>query len=345
VEKLLYFLQQLDREDEFIVLIPSKDRGYWKPTAGNFRVVFCDYKNYSIGEQLGMKKMLDKLAPDLVHFCMPQQPIFYKKSPVVTTIHDLTLLKTYMVDKNWLVYHFKQLVGRVVFRRVAKKSEYIITPSRYTKDELLRFYHNLHKSKINVIYDSAEVVFHKPKKVAVPYSAYILYVGQQSGYKNIRRLGEAHQKLLDKYPDLGLVLVGSINEAAKINQEYFKRKRYRNIYYTGRVSDEELAYLYQNAQAYVFPSLMEGFGLPGLEAMEFGAPVVSSNATCLPEVYGKAAEYFSPLDVQDMATKIDKVLSDEGLRKKLVDLGHKQVKKYSWERTARETLAIYRKGY
>jgi glycosyltransferase involved in cell wall biosynthesis len=99
----------------------------------------------------------------------------------------------------------------------------------------------------------------------------------------------------------------------------------------------------ENTKAYVFPSLSEGFGIPGLEAMFYGAPVASSNATCLPEVYGDAAHYFDPTDINDMAEKIDEVLTKPGLRKKLVEQGKKRVKKYSWKRTAEQTLDVYKR--
>jgi len=109
------------------------------------------------------------------------------------------------------------------------------------------------------------------------------------------------------------------------------------------MDDEYVNWLYENTSAYVFPSLMEGFGLPGLEAMGNGAPVVSSNATCLPEVYGDAAHYFDPTSVTDMAKSIDEVLSDETLRKKLIKNGFEQIRKYSWEKTSQQTHDVYMK--
>ena len=107
------------------------------------------------------------------------------------------------------------------------------------------------------------------------------------------------------------------------------------------VSDAQLKWLYQNCLAYVFPSLSEGFGLPGLEAMLEGSPVVSSDATCLPEIYGNAAHYFDPYDIKDMATKINSVLTNKKLRDRLIETGKSQVKKYSWKKMAEQTLEVY----
>ena len=116
------------------------------------------------------------------------------------------------------------------------------------------------------------------------------------------------------------------------------------MFFTGFITDSQLRWLYENCQAYMFPSLSEGFGLPGLEAMVHGAPVISSSATCLPEIYGNAAQYFNPLDVNDMADSINKVLSDSRLRNYLIERGFKQANKYSWQRMAEETLKIYEKA-
>lgn len=169
-----------------------------------------------------------------------------------------------------------------------------------------------------------------------------MYVGQQSDYKNIKRLGDAHQILLAKYPDLGLVLVGKKNASALANEKYFNDRKYQNILFTDFVEDTQLSWLYTHAEAYVFPSLMEGFGLPGLEAMSYGTPVVSSKATCLPEVYEQAAHYFDPTDTSDMAEAIDQVLSNDKLRTRLSKAGYKQIKKYSWKKMAKETYSIYK---
>lgn len=342
VERLLHYLEKMDTINTYTILVPSKDLLFWQPTNPNFSVVAAEFKNYSVDEQIGFKKYLDKLAPDLVHFCMPQQPIFYK-GKVVTTIHDLTLLKTYNSDKAFVYYKIKQFIGRFVFQKVIQKSLHIITDSFYSEKEITRRYPTA-KNKISTIHLSADVSVDSVEPYAHPFKQFILYVGQQSDYKNIRRLGDAHQQLLKQFPDLGLILVGRINKSAEKNKEYFDEKGYKNIHFTGFISNEQRDWLYKNTLAYVFPSLMEGFGLPGLEAMGYGAPVVSSNATCLPEVYGDAAHYFDPLSVQDMARAINDVISDEHLQKELQRKGYKQLKKYSWERMAQQTFEVYQKA-
>ncbi len=151
----------------------------------------------------------------------------------------------------------------------------------------------------------------------LPEKPYILYVGNDYPHKNLQRLKWAFEKLKSEGLDYDLVLI------------------------TKFVNEEELDNLYKNAALFVFPSLSEGFGLPPLEAMARGVPVVSSNATCLPEILGDAALYFNPLDVDDMAEKIKKALTDENLRKTLIQKGFEQIKKYSWRKMADETLNLY----
>lgn len=341
VERLVTYLQEVDTENKYSILVRAKDENFWKPTNQNFTVRVADFDNYSFAEQIGFKKYLKKLNADLVHFCMPQQPLGYKGKKV-TTFHDLTLLKTYNSDKNWLVFHAKQKIGTYVFKKVIETNNEIIAISKFTQKELINF-SNLATEKTTVIYESSDVSQIAPKKYNVPFKKYILYVGQQSDYKNIKRLGDAHQILLAKYPDLGLVLVGKKNASTLTNETYFNQRMYQNILFTNFVEDNQLSWLYSHASAYVFPSLMEGFGLPGLEAMSYGTPVVSSSATCLPEVYGPAAHYFNPLDTSDMAEAIDQVLSDDTIRTRLSKAGYKQIKKYSWKKMAKETHAIYMK--
>lgn len=341
VERLLHYLEQLDRTNRYTILVRAKDKQFYRPTNPNFHIVVADYADYSFAEQLGFKKQLDELGADLVHFCMPQQPILYRGLHV-TTIHDLTLLKTYNSDKNWLAFHLKQLVGRGVFRWVSHSSQAIIVPSKYTEQDLLSFT-KAARGKTYLTYEAADALaLNELKPYPEPLGDFILYVGQQSDYKNIRRLGDAHQQLLTHRPELKLVLVGRKNAAAQRNEAYFQKQGYRNIIFTDFVEDEVRDWLYANCRAYVFPSLMEGFGLPGLEAMQYGAPLVSSNATCLPEVYSDAAHYFDPYNTSDIARAITDVLDDDMLCDTLVQNSQRVLARYSWEKTARETLAVYR---
>lgn len=339
--KLLNYLQQIDTTNTYSVIVKAKDVDYWQPTSPNFTVHPVNFPYYSFAEQLGFKRFLDDLAPDLVHFAMPQQPILYKGRRV-TTMHDMTLLNTYNSDKNWLIFHAKQSVGRFVFKRVARMSDYIIAISENTKREYQAFT-PIPDDKISVIYEAGEFTKGKLEPYDVPFKDFIMYVGQQPDYKNLRRLAEAHQLLLKKYPDLGLVFVGRMNEDTKRNKAHYDKLGYKNIHFTGFLPDAQRDWLFTQCKAYVFPSLMEGFGLPPLEAIIHDTPVISSNASCLPEILGDAAEYFNPLDIEEMAATIERVITNPKLQDALVERGRQQARKYSWGKMARETHDIYMK--
>lgn len=333
--------------NEYIILLPPDQMDSWKFTNPNFSKVAAPYTNYSFGEQVGFLRLLLSLKADLVHFAMPQQPILYFK-PHVTTVHDLILLKTYNSDKNKLLFTVKQFIGRGVFYLVGRTSRHILVNSEYTKKSYLEFA-KIPEAKTTLTYLGSAVGKVTPKEYSpLAGKQFLLYVGNQSDYKNIRRLMQAHRQLLQNNPELLLVLVGKLTGkngvSLRLNKEWAEQQNFKNIVYTDFVPDEELAWIYQHCATYVFPSLMEGFGLPGLEAMSCGAPVTSSNTTCLPEVYGNAAHYFDPLDVNDMARAITEVLQDAQLRHTLVQRGYEQSKKYSWQRMAEQTLAVYKQA-
>lgn len=343
VERLLHYLQKIDGSNRYTVLIPTKDKDFWKPFAKNFTVKLADFDDYSFAEQTSFKTFLDGLGADLVHFCMPQQPVFYKGKKV-TTFHDLTLLRVYNSDKNYIIFKAKQLVGRYVFKKVAKDSDQIITPTEYTKNDLIAFA-GISPDKVHVTYESADIGQFEKIPYKVPFKRFLINVGNHSDYKNCVRLAEAHQKLLKNHSDLGLVFVNAATDAVKVNEKLFKERGYKNIHFTNKAMKGERDYLYTKATAYVTPSLFEGFGLGALEAMGFGLPVLSSTATCLPEVYADGALYFDPLDVDEMAEKIERVLSDEKLRKDLIGRGLARHRFFSWEKMAKETLAVYKKAF
>lgn len=340
--RLLQYLEKIDNTNEYIVLVPSKDLDFWKPTNPNFSIMAADFKSFTFAEQLGFNRLLKSLRADLVHFMMPQQPILYK-GKTITTIHDLIPFQTWNSDKNWIIYHAKQLVGRIVVKRIGKTSDFILVPTKFIKEQYANF-SGISRKKIVVTYESADLADTICKEYTSPFKKYLLYVGQQSDYKNLIRLVKAHQQLLDHYPDLGLILVGKINRSKAGVYQYVKDTDSTNVHFTGYIPDEERNWLFPHCEAYVFPSTMEGFGLPPLEAMINGAPVISSNASCMPELYGDAVEYFDPFSVDDMSNKISRVLSNRELRSQMVQKGFKCVSKFSWEKCAQETLSVYKKS-
>jgi len=233
--------------------------------------------------------------------------------------------------KNWTNYS-------------VKRSKRIFTISKSSKNDILKEY-KIDDSRVKVIYpgikqDVLDVNLFSMDKLSDKYninSDFVLFVGTLQPRKNIVRLIQAFKKL--NKPSLKLVIVGKkgwlyddiLNAPLDLGIE-------DKVIFLDYVKDRDLPALYKNAKCFVLPSLYEGFGLPVLEAMKHGCPVVVSDISSLPEAGGDAALYFDPKDISDIAQKIDKVLTDKEKRSDMIKKGYAQVKKFSWEKTAREAL-------
>ncbi len=343
IERLIHYLQKIDNKNDYVILLKPKDFDSWQPSNPHFKKVICPYKEYTFAEQIGFKKQLESLHSDLVHFAMVQQPVWYNSSPVVTTMQDLTTVRFKNPDKNPVVFWIKQQIYKWVNKKVAKKSSHIITISNFVKNDLIKFT-GVNPEKITVTLESADELpkGNEPVDELID-KKFIMYIGRPTPHKNLRRLIDAFALLQKKYPDLTLALAGKKDSNYARHETYVNEHRIKNVVFTGFISDEQLRWMYENTAVYCFPSLSEGFGLPGLEAMLHGAPVASSTATCLPETHGDAAHYFDPFSVEDIAKSIDDILSDDKLRNELVKKGKKHVKTFSWQRMAEQTLAVYEK--
>lgn len=340
VDKLVEYLAKLKPDFEVIVLTKSHRLEPLKALAPDFDIQAADFKEFTFAEQLGLRKRVRKLRPDLVHFSMTQQPILYHRRKI-TTVHDLTTVRFHNPDKHPVVFFIKQRVYRHVVRSVARKSQLIFTPTEFVKNDLMRFA-GISPDKITVTYEAADAIGDKAEVVpGLVSKRFLLYVGRPTPHKNLERLIDAFRALRQQHPELYLVLAGKKDRNYQRIEDMVRASAIKGVYFTDFVSEGRLRWLYEHCAAYIFPSLSEGFGLPGLEAMMHGAPVVSSNATCLPEVYGDAAHYFDPTNTESMADAINEVLSDKNLRRELVQKGAAQAKKYSWQRMAEQTLAVY----
>jgi glycosyltransferase involved in cell wall biosynthesis len=344
VDKLVEYLHKLKPEFEIVILTESARLNFFREIASDFKVIKSDFKEFTFAEQTGLLKQIKKLRPDLVHFTMAQQPVRYKANKL-TTVHDLTTIRFNNPSKNRAVFKVKQKVYKWVIKRAARDSRALITVSKFVKQDVAKFT-GVNPRKIAVTYEAADRITSRPEPIGrLAGKQFIMYVGRPTPHKNLERLVEAFETLQKKYPALLLVLAGKTDANYKKIGELVTEKRLaHSVVFTDFISEGELRWLYENTAAYVFPSLSEGFGLPGLEAMAHGAPVVSSNATCLPEIYGDAAHYFDPLKPADIAAKLDEVLSSSSLRRQLIAKGQIQAAKYSWQTMAEKTLDIYKKA-
>jgi glycosyltransferase involved in cell wall biosynthesis len=344
IDRLLEHLQTIDHDNHYTILVRPTDQ--WQPTAPNFAALPCPFKQFSFNilDQVTFGRFLKKLQPDLVHFGMtPQEPMLYWGKRI-TTAHDLTMFHYVRAGGLPIVVHWARMVGyRVTFWWSLRRASKIITPTQFVADDIAKHY-PFTKDKLTFTYESSEPELatqaEQPPAVNTPF---IMHVGSPFPHKNIEGLIAAFEIIKQKHPKLQLVLAGKNEKYFQALQDSLSNNPIKDsVVFTGFVPDSALKWLYQNAEAYVLPSFSEGFGLVGLEAMVHGCPLVSSNATCLPEVYGQAAQYFDPHNPKDIAKAIDVVISDASLQKDLVKKGQAQLKKYSWQKMAEQTLAVYR---
>jgi glycosyltransferase involved in cell wall biosynthesis len=342
VERLIHYLQRIDAQHEYTILLKPKDIDGWQSTNPNFQKLACPHKEFTFGEQLGLHHQLARLRADLVHFTFPQQPIL-RRGSTITTIHDLTTIRFNNPGKNLLLFKFKQQIYKHVIKKAARKSAHVIVGSQFVKDDVVKFT-SINPDKITVTYEAADPIIEMPE--ALPNlidKQFIMYIGRPTPHKNLERLIEAFELIRPQHQELLLVLAGKKDANYQRIEKKVHKNSVKNVVFTDFVSEGQLRWLYENCAAYVFPSLSEGFGLPGLEAMLHGAPVVSSNATCLPEIYGDAAYYFDPYNIQAIADALNAVLINPNLRFELIGKGREQVAKYSWQRMAEQTLQVYSK--
>jgi glycosyltransferase involved in cell wall biosynthesis len=346
IEQLIEQLQTIDQNNQYVIFLRTKNFTECKIVNPNFKKVLADIPWYGLNEHTKFNKIIKKEGPNLMHFPHWNVPLFYRGKFIVT-IHDLIMHRfprTAASTHGPLVYFIKDKLYRLILSSAAKRSLAIITTSDFTKNDLVKEL-KINPKKINITYQApfTKKLSDEPLPVEVK-KPYALYVGACYSHKNLPNLITAWKKIEKLNPELNLILTGRRNF---FYDQLIDSAEFRNctrIKYLPNPTDELLETLYKNAALLVFPSLYEGFGLPPLEAMLRNIPVVSSNTSCLPEILGNAAWYFDPNDIEDMVRKILTTFNNQDLRDTLQKSGQELVKKYSWEKLARETLCLYQKS-
>jgi len=362
-KNLVKNLLAIDQKNQYILFFRHRIIKDFKISQfANVKAVSLKIPHYSLKEQLLLPFLLRKIKPDLVHWPHFNLPFFFGR-PYAVTIHDL--IKHYSrgmetTSRHPATYFIKYLGYKLVFGRAIKKAKKIIVPSTVIKKQLLGYYPKLRQEKIKVVYEGIEEKFSQAKnkkanfrpclKVLKKYKIskpYLVYTGNVYPHKNIRRLILAVKIVNNQRPvsapALNLVIACSRDvfwQRLKKQIAEFKADSFVNL--AGFIPDQDLPAVYSQAEAFISPSLMEGFGLPGLEAMAAGCPVVCSKIPVFKEIYGKAACYFNPNDVNSIKAKIQALINwPPAKRREKVRQSLNQVKKYSWQSCAQETLKIY----
>lgn len=345
VEELIKHLGLIDKTNQYFLICSSKLSTSSFVLPNNFQFVVSNINYYSWNEQIKFLFVLMRLKLDLVHFPNFNMPIFYPGEFIIT-IHDL-IHHRYPGKKKFRYIH--RLAYRLVIDCAVNRAAKIIAVSRATKTTLIDTF-KIPESKVTAIYEGVNERFyvrHQNSQIASVLAKYgidkpyLLFIGVWRQYKNLPLLSAAFD-IIKKTHDIQLVLVGKIDQFyPEIKQEVFANPSFFDIKALGHIEERDLPTLYQGAVVFVLPSLLEGFGLIGLEAQASGVPVAASNIAVLREILGEGAIFFDPVNKVDMAEKIKKILENRDLAQSLIEAGNTNVKKYNWQKTARETLDVY----
>jgi len=344
IRELIYALDTLEHRHHFTLLTLPQDEHLFRGLSKRFYLLKRDIPWYGIQEQKELPKILYFLRPHVVHFPHWNIPLLWKGNFVVT-LHDLTPLhfSSYRATTRALpTYWFKQFILKKILRKATREAQHIITVSEFSKRDIAQTL-AVPLERISVTYEDAESQRVDPHDLypqtqnALIQKPYFLYVGSAYPHKNLEFLiysFAAWNKGMYQ-----LVLVGETDYFYKRLQ----KKTTPEVIFFGKTTEQELRQLYQQAMAFVTPSLYEGFGLPPLEALAHGTAVISSNAASLPEVLGDAALFFNPRMPEELAQVFSKI-TEPSIRETLQHKGAEQLKKYSWKKMAQETLAVYEKS-
>lgn len=353
---LLSELQEIDTRNKYIVLLRKK---YFQRLwfAKNFWKVKADFKHYSFAEQKYLPPILSKYKSALVHFPHFNIPVNFKGKFVVT-LHDLTMHKQGREASNLSLpfYYIKRPVYKYIYKKAVHKSEGIIVPTRQTKNELMEYF-NLDEKKVKVIYEGLNSIFSGKsspkqqeiilKKYKLALSKYFIYVGNVYPHKNIERAIEAMEYFNNKNKrNYVLAIISGRGVFTKRLEKIIADLRAQSsVKLLGFVGDKELSILLRNSCAFVYPSLSEGFGLPGLEAMSAGTLILASDIAVFREVYADNAIYFNQFDFTTITKAMEEAARmPKKSRDRKISKSQKFIKRYSWTKMAKQTLKIYQEA-
>lgn len=349
VFELLKALLQLDTESRYFVFYNQNNVSRTDLDVlekyGNVELIPTTIRHYSVAEQVRLPKILNQYNLDVVHFPNFNVPVRYKGNYVVT-IHDMVHHRLGGHKTSHLV-HFKAY--QFIIKKAAERARAVITPSETAKKDIVNFFPHVGE-KIKVVYEGVNLQLQSEERIAAVKKAflikrpYFLFVGTLERKKNIVTLSRGFDEFLTKYKlDMDLVFAGKVDPHAP-DEKYqaMDIKHKDRLVFSGYVDDADLAALYQGAYAYASASMNEGFGLPGVEAMQFALPLLVSNSAVFNEVYDSAAIYFDATSPSDIAEKMRLLASDTQFYEQLRTKSLARSEFFSWKKAAEETLEIYR---
>lgn len=344
---LISHLSRIDKTNNYVVLLRSK---YFTllNLPSNWQKRKVDVRHYSFCEQFIVPWVLYREKPDLVHFPHFNVPLLYFGKYVVT-VHDL-LMHQFKTNSTTTLPRFLFLVRRLgyalAFRKAVNGAQKVIVPTFFVRKELLKTY-SIPSSRVIYVYEGVDTHLRlhgsKAMKVSISNAArkkFILYVGNAYPHKNLA----IFKSVLEALPGLTVVLVIPRDVFMERLRRYFEPEIKRGgVILLNHLTDSQLAFLYRRAEAFVFPSLSEGFGLPGLEAMSLGTPLMAADIPVFHEVYREIPFYFDPQNPDELVNAIKKVKRmSVQQRQQWAKRAKELVRHYSWTTLARKTLEVYK---
>ncbi|MFD1605963.1 glycosyltransferase family 4 protein [Flavobacterium artemisiae] len=335
VETPWFFTKNIYYKESSLFNKKQKQKTFWLGLLSSFGISIrkkSQKLNFSETKKIASEYNFDVFIPT---YYDPYFLDFINEKPFVLTVYDMIheLLPQYFSDGEKVKANKLLLI---------EKATRIIAVSQNTKKDILKLYPHIDASKIDVIYHGTSIKTTENKSIDLP-AHYILYVGSRANYKNFNFLLESAKELLKKDPNLYLVCAGG-GGFTKEEKELLKSLELENQIIQKDFEESELGQFYKKAKCFVFPSLYEGFGIPVLESMASGCPVVLGNHSSFPEVAENAGVYFKMDDKEDLKRKIEELLENDTLRNEFIVKGFEQVKKFTWQNAAEQCLDVYKKA-
>ncbi len=351
VRNLVRHLARLDHETTYFLFCHDSDEATLRDLAENFVPVVESSAGYGVREHLSIPFKLRRLGAELLHSPHYVRPLLCP-IPSVVTIHDCIHLLFPQYLPNRMAWRY----ARYMMGSAIRHSAVVFTVSEASRADILRFYSWADPDKVHVVPNAIDTeLLERPdekemERVRERYQVrgrFVLFAGNVKPHKNLERLIRAFALVREQgeRDDLQLLLIGDdVSRYGALRRAVEKTGLRQDVRFFGFVPPSTLAALYRMASVFAFPSLYEGFGLPPLEAMSCGTPVVTSRISSLPEVVGDAAVLVDPYSVEDIALGISRLLDDHDLRRQLIDKGLARARSFSWERSVLAIHAGYLKA-
>lgn len=340
---ILKALLKVDCQNEYYLFSPYNYNGDYQKSK-NLHQVFVKYRRSIPWHNGSLPLVVKKYSIDIFFF--PANDFwFWRPTNTIVTVHDLA---PYLYPEKFFQKKFDLFYDRLQKYLLKFTPNIIVTTSKFSKENISQKL-DIPTERIHIIYNAVDEIFLKNKGLFNKFNLkpYILFVGGFDFRKNLGNLFLAYKDLRMRGFEQKLVLIGSSGANRKlyidIDELIENNDLTKNVFIFENVADNELIGFYQNADLFILPSLIEGFGLPILEAMACSCPVVASKAASIPEVAGDAALFFDPYNVEEMADKMELILTKAELREELLKRGKRRVHLFSWERSARRLLNIFEK--